>query len=63
MNQFVSLKLKVIVTYCGRFRYSARSESRNCKIGFDLLGWEHFAAVVLFAGHGSHSANNAFDLA
>jgi uncharacterized protein YbcC (UPF0753/DUF2309 family) len=30
------------------------------KSAFDLLGWKHFAAVVLFVGHGSHSANNAF---
>lgn len=30
------------------------------KSAFDLLGWKHFAPVVLFVGHGSHSANNAF---
>ncbi|WP_028376578.1 DUF2309 domain-containing protein [Leeuwenhoekiella sp. MAR_2009_132] len=30
------------------------------KSAFDLMGWKHFAQVVLFVGHGSHSANNPF---
>ncbi len=30
------------------------------KSGFDLMGWEAFAPLVLFAGHGSHTANNPF---
>lgn len=30
------------------------------KSAFDLLGWQTFAPVVVFAGHGSHSANNPF---
>lgn len=30
------------------------------KSAFDLLGWKTFAPIVLFVGHGSHSANNAF---
>ena len=30
------------------------------KSAFDLTGWQHFAPIVLFVGHGSHSANNAF---
>lgn len=30
------------------------------KSGFDLMGWKKFAPIVVFAGHGSHSANNAF---
>ncbi len=30
------------------------------KSAFDLMGWKHFAPVVLFVGHGSHSANNPF---
>ena len=30
------------------------------KSAFDLMGWKQFAPIVLFVGHGSHSANNAF---
>lgn len=30
------------------------------KSGFDLMGWKQFAPIVLFVGHGSHSANNPF---
>ncbi len=30
------------------------------KSAFDLLGWQTFAPLVVFAGHGSHTANNPF---
>ena len=30
------------------------------KSGFDLMGWDAFAPLVLFVGHGSHTANNPF---
>jgi len=30
------------------------------KTAFDLTGWNGFAPLVLFVGHGSHSANNPF---
>ncbi|MDP5077249.1 MAG: DUF2309 domain-containing protein, partial [Nonlabens sp.] len=30
------------------------------KGAFDLMGWKTFAPIVVFAGHGSHSANNPF---
>lgn len=30
------------------------------KSGFDLMGWEDFAPLVLFIGHGSHTTNNPF---
>ncbi len=30
------------------------------KSAFDLTGWKQFAPLVVFVGHGSHSANNAF---
>lgn len=28
--------------------------------GFELMGWDDFAPLVLFVGHGSHTANNPF---
>ncbi len=30
------------------------------KSAFDLMGWKNFAPLVVFVGHGSHSANNPF---
>lgn len=30
------------------------------KSAFDLMGWKNFAPLILFVGHGSHSANNPF---
>ena len=30
------------------------------KSAFDLLGWNTFAPLVVFTGHGSHTANNPF---
>lgn len=30
------------------------------KSAFDLLGWKTFAPLVVFSGHGSHTANNPF---
>ncbi len=28
---------------------------------FELMGWEQFGRLVVFAGHGSHTTNNPFD--
>ncbi|MBK0383454.1 DUF2309 domain-containing protein [Pedobacter sp. SD-b] len=30
------------------------------KSAFDVMGWKEFAPLVVFAGHGSHTKNNAF---
>ena len=30
------------------------------KSGFELMGWQTFAPIVLFVGHGSHTTNNPF---
>ncbi|NEV93978.1 DUF2309 domain-containing protein [Psychroflexus sp. YR1-1] len=39
-----------------------RLEERTAivKSAFDLMGWKTFSPIVLFVGHGSHSANNPF---
>ena len=39
---------------------SIEEQAAIVKSGFDLMGWENFAPVVIFVGHGSHSANNPF---
>jgi uncharacterized protein YbcC (UPF0753/DUF2309 family) len=31
------------------------------KSAFDLMGWREFAPLVIFTGHGGHSANNPFN--
>jgi len=36
------------------------SKTAIVKSAFDLMGWQQFAPLVLFVGHGSHSANNPF---
>ncbi len=35
-------------------------KAKILKTAFDLLGWKDYAPLVVFAGHGSHTANNAF---
>jgi hypothetical protein len=30
------------------------------KCAFELMGWKEFAPVIIFVGHGSHTANNPF---
>jgi len=37
-----------------------REKAAIVKSAFALLGWKDFAPLVVFAGHGSHSANNPF---
>ena len=39
---------------------STDEKSAIVKSAFDLLGWKQFAPLVIFTGHGSHSANNPF---
>lgn len=35
-------------------------KTRIVKGAFDLMGWKTFAPLVVFTGHGSHTANNPF---
>jgi uncharacterized protein YbcC (UPF0753/DUF2309 family) len=39
---------------------SIAEQAAIVKSGFELMGWKNFAPVVVFVGHGSHSANNPF---
>jgi uncharacterized protein YbcC (UPF0753/DUF2309 family) len=39
---------------------SIAEQAAIVKSGFDLMGWQNFAPLVVFVGHGSHSANNPF---
>ena len=39
---------------------SLTEKVRIVKSAFDLMGWKQFSPLVLFVGHGSHSANNPF---
>ncbi len=42
------------------FGISLEEKVAIVKSAFDLTGWKHFAPLVFFVGHGSHSANNPF---
>ncbi|MGB5941505.1 MAG: DUF2309 domain-containing protein [Leeuwenhoekiella sp.] len=37
-----------------------REQAAIVKSAFDIMGWKEFAPLVIFAGHGSHTANNPF---
>ena len=39
---------------------SLEEKTAIVKSAFDLLGWNQFSPIILFVGHGSHSANNPF---
>ncbi len=38
----------------------AEEKATIVKSAFELMGWKQFAPLILFVGHGSHSANNPF---
>lgn len=39
---------------------SLEEKTSIVKSAFDLLGWKTFSPLILFVGHGGHSANNPF---
>lgn len=39
---------------------SLEEKTAIVKSAFDLMGWKAFSPLVLFVGHGSHTANNPF---
>ncbi len=39
---------------------SAEEKAMLVKSAFELMGWKQFAPLILFIGHGSHSANNPY---
>jgi uncharacterized protein YbcC (UPF0753/DUF2309 family) len=44
----------------GNLTISLEEKTSIVKSAFDLMGWSQFAPLVVFVGHGSHSANNPF---
>lgn len=44
----------------GSLEVSLNEKVAIVKSAFDLTGWNQFAPLALFVGHGSHSANNPF---
>ena len=42
------------------FNIPAEEKATIVKSAFELMGWKQFAPLILFVGHGSHSANNPF---
>jgi len=39
---------------------STDQKTQIAKAAFDLMGWDTFAPIIVFAGHGSQTANNPF---
>jgi len=50
-------------TYSGDLPVGMTTDEKvaYAETAFDLMGWEQFARVVVFAGHASQTANNPFD--
>ncbi|MDX1629256.1 MAG: putative inorganic carbon transporter subunit DabA, partial [Fulvivirga sp.] len=44
----------------GADELSVEEKASMAQAAFKLLGWSKFAPVVMFVGHGSHTANNPF---
>ncbi len=40
---------------------STHDKAKIAKTAFDLMGWDHFAPIVVFSGHGSQTSNNPFE--
>ncbi|HKJ46449.1 MAG TPA: DUF2309 domain-containing protein [Balneolales bacterium] len=40
---------------------STNEKAEIAKTAFELLGWNHFAPLVVFSGHGSQTSNNPFE--
>ena len=43
-----------------KINISINEKAAIVKSAFDLMGWKQFSPLVLFVGHGSHTANNPF---
>lgn len=44
----------------GTIDISLEEKTAIVKSAFDLMGWNQFAPLIVFVGHGSHSVNNPF---
>ena len=40
---------------------TTHDKAKIARSAFDLMGWDHFAPIVVFSGHGSQTSNNPFE--
>ena len=40
---------------------TTHDKAKIARAAFDLMGWDHFAPIVVFSGHGSQTSNNPFE--
>lgn len=45
----------------GEINLSTHDKAEIAKATFDLMGWDYFAPIVVFSGHGSQTSNNPFE--
>ncbi len=48
-------------TSSARINLSIQDKANIAKTAFNLMGWDHFAPIVVFSGHGSQTSNNPFE--
>lgn len=56
----ISLSHQTIDEACEVPDLSTTDKTEIAKTAFDLMGWDQFAPLVVFSGHGSQTSNNPF---